>query len=109
MLVGNCDILFLVSDTGPFKAIEFLENDISMASHSHKAMHHKSYQRIKALMQHESLIGVTSDIAFWDRRQQPSFEAVPCADSALLYAASKLDRQAVGLTVDKDGYGVRCN
>ena len=60
-------------------------------------------------MQHESLMGVTSDIVFWDRRQQPSFEAVPCADSALLYAANKLDQQAVGLTVDKDGYGVRCN
>ena len=41
------------------------------------------------------------DIVFWDRQQQPSFEAVMCVDSALLYAANKLDRQVAGLTVVK--------
>ena len=49
------------------------------------------------------------DIVLWDRQQQPSFEAVTCVDSALLCAANKLDRQVAGLTVDKDGYDVRCN
>ena len=49
------------------------------------------------------------DIIFWERQQQPSFEAVTCVDSALLYAANKLDREVVGLIVEKDGYGVRCS
>ena len=49
------------------------------------------------------------DIVFWDRQQQPSFEAVTFVDSDLLYATNKLDRQVAGLTVDKDGYDVRCN
>ena len=47
------------------------------------------------------------EIHFWDCENQPSFEAMACADSELFYAAECAQKAIVSFQVEKDGIGLK--
>jgi hypothetical protein len=49
----------------------------------------------------------TGAIHFWDRDSQPSFEAMLCVTSELLYAADNTQKAIVSFQVEKDGVGLK--
>ena len=49
----------------------------------------------------------TGAIHFWDRESQPSFDAMLCITSELLYAADNTKKAMVSFQVEKDGVGLK--
>lgn len=47
------------------------------------------------------------EIHFWDRATQPSFEAMVCVDSDLIYAAEVIDKSIISFQIERDGVGVK--
>lgn len=47
------------------------------------------------------------EIHFWDCDRQPSFEAMLCVDSELLYAVESTQKAIVSFHVEKDGVGLK--
>lgn len=124
-------IIFLVSHSGPIKAIEFIEGSISIKTIISKLRKKKdvieqaeklhvrstgsvaeirarllTYIRTRMDKYSENHV-TTGAIHFWDRDSQPSFEAMLCVTSELLYAADNTQKAIVSFQVEKDGVGLK--
>ena len=122
-------IIFLASDSGPIKVIEFKEGSIYMTSTEKKkkddliqlamtlsvspagtvAEITSRLKKYSEAAKHQYLTHTVrnDEIHFWDRATQPSFEAVVCVDSDLIYAAEVIDKSIISLQIEKDGVGVK--
>ena len=122
-------IIFLASDSGPIKVIEFKEGSIYMTNTEKKKKDDliqlattlnvspagtvaEITSRLKkyseAVKHHYLTHTVRNDeIHFWDRVTQPSFEAMFCVDSDLIYAAEVSDKSIISLQIEKDGVVVK--
>ncbi len=47
------------------------------------------------------------EIHFWDRETQPTFQAMACADSDLIYAAESNEKSIISFLIEKDGVGLK--
>ena len=111
-------IIFLTSDSGPIKAVQFVEGSISMIIKQKKKedllkladRHHvpstgtmeEITQRLQTYSQTlaagYSWNSVNADeVHFWDHEEQPSFEAMACADGELFYAAECSQKRRMAL------------
>ena len=122
-------IIFLASDSGPIKAIEFTVASIYMLAKEKKKkddlvklatkLNRSSRgavaeitSRLKKYLenvqrQYSSHNVGNDEIRFWDRKTQPSFEAMACADSDLIYAAESKEQSIISFLVEKDGVGLK--
>lgn len=120
--------IFLASDSGPIKAVQFVKGSVSMVVKQKKKedlvkladrLHVPSTGTIAEitdrLQRYSQALAAkysgrnfkTDDIHFWDCDKQPSFEAMVCADSELFYAAECSQKAIVSFQVEKDGYGLK--
>ena len=123
-------ILFLTSDSGPIKAVQFVEGSISMIVKQKKKedlvrladrLHVQRTgtmaeitERLKTYSQtlaaKYSRNNVKADeVHFWDCEKQPSVEAMACADSELFYAAECVQKAIVSFQLEKDGVALKGN
>ena len=121
-------IIFLASDSGPIKAIEFTVASIYMLAKekkkddlvklatklniSSRGTVAEITSRLKKYLenvqrQYSSHNVGNDEIYFWDRKTQPSFEAMACADSDLIYAAESKEQSIISFLVEKDGVGLK--
>ena len=121
-------VIFLTSDSGPIKAVQFDEGSISMIIKQKKkedlvklaerfhvpstgtmaeiTQRLQTYSQTLSAKYHRSNVK-TDEVHFWDCEKQPSFEALACADSELFYAAECSQKTIVSFQVEKDGVGLK--
>ena len=124
-------IIYLTSDKGPIRAIEFSEGTINMISKEKKRKDDlvnlarklkvspvgtvaeissrlkKYFESVKNQYQGKS--ARSDEINFWDKEIQPSFEAMVCVASDLIYAAEVTNKSIVSIEVERDGVGLKGN
>ena len=122
-------VIFLTSNSGPIKVIEFTEGSIYMIVKEKKkkddlvnlatklnvspigtvAEITARLKQYSVTVKHQYLThDVRNDeIHLWDRETQPSFEAMVCADCDLIYAAEVIEKSIISLQIEKDGVGLK--
>ena len=121
-------IILLTSVSGPIKAFSFVDGAINLLAKAKKkgdfvslanhlnlssagtvaeikvrlAKYMASLKKVYAESKMEF-----DEVNFWDSQQQPSFEAMVCADHELIYAARNDTNMIVSFLLEKDGVGVR--
>ena len=124
-------IIYITSDKGPIRAIEFSEGTINMISKEKKRKHDlvnlarklkvspvgtvaEISSRLKKYIesvknQYQGKSARSDEINFWDKEIQPSFEAMVCVASDLIYAAEVTNKSIVSIEVERDGVGLKGN
>ena len=121
-------IILLTSVSGPIKAFSFVDGAINLLAKAKKKgdfvslannlnlssagtvaeikVHLAKYMASLKKVYAESKMEF-DEVNFWDSQQQPSFEAMVCADHELIYAARNDTNMIVSFLLEKDGVGVR--
>ena len=122
-------IIFLASDSWPIKVIEFKEGLIYLTNTEKKkkddliqlgttldvspagiiAEITSRLKKYSEAVKHQYLTHTVrnDEIHFWNRATQPSFEAMVCVDSDLIYAAEVINKSIISVQIEKDGAGVK--
>ena len=121
-------IIFLSSESGPIKVIQFTEGAIDILSKAKrkgdlikvarqlKRSTEGTVQELKNRLQryHTSLKAKyeqkniqLDEVHFWNSQTQPSFESMFCHDEDVIYAARNDTKVIASFQVEKDGVGLR--